>query len=306
MASLVLHVGYPKTATTWLQRVVLPRHPQLALLRRTTPGCEWIDRTASAHPFELDAAALREAIAKSLSGLAGRVPFVSHEAYLGDPFLGAGSVETYAQRLSLLFPDASVLIVLREQEGMLESLYRQYVQEGGTARPGQLFEPPGFQRPRFAPGYLAYDRALDLYSAAFGRSRIRALLYEELREAPQRFVDAICALAGVESLDVQALSREEPNRGLSPPSLALLRAANLVLRSSFQPKALLPFGSSRAVRRLLQRRLEPLLPARARGALERPLLPAALRDRLRDSYRAGNRRLRDEYRLPVADAGYAL
>lgn len=301
MRRVLLHVGYPKTATTWLQKVVLPRHDQLALLRHRSSGCDWIQRVLADHALDFDPERYRAAIEESLRAAAGRVAFISHEAYLGDPFLGAPNGEASARRLHTLFPDARVLIVIREQGAMIDSLYRQYVQEGGTASPQQLFADPSALRVRFARGYLAYDGAVDRFAAHFGRERVRVMLFEDLRASPQRFVDELCEMAGVAPLSLGGADSEARNVGLSPPSLRLLRVANRLLESSFQPRALLPIRS-RSLRRFLQRRVDPLLASRR----DRPVVPESLRESLRESYRPNNRRLRDELGLAVDAAGYAV
>jgi len=298
MTRVVLHVGYPKTATTWLQKVVLPRHPELVLLRRATPGCEWIQQLLADHPFDFTPDRHRAAIDASFAPLGERVAFISHEAYLGDPFLGGINSELAAPRLAALFPDARIVIVIREQGAMIDSLYRQYVQEGGVATPEQLFADPSALRVRFARGYLAYDRACALFAAHFGRARVRVLLFERLLEAPDQFLGELYDHCGVAHVPLVRSDDVGRNVGLASPALEILRTANRVLTSSFQPQALLPMRS-RTLRRALQRRS-------ARSSAARPAVPEPLSALLRASYREGNRRLRDELGLPVEQAGYAV
>src|SRR5262249_32612815 len=143
--SAIVHIGYPKTGSTWLQREVFPRlgirygsaEPELGRL---------IGELAEG---EVDAEAFRRA--------RGEGPvLISNEGLVGSMW---GPVENglrNAERLHEVVPGARIAVLVRRQDEMLRSLYAQYVNMGGT-RP-----PEGFLA-EFHPEHLEYDRLLSRY-----------------------------------------------------------------------------------------------------------------------------------------------
>lgn len=300
----VLHVGYQKTATTWLQKAVLSHHPGVEVVRRATPDAEWLEDVVGLHPFDFDPGALRARYERSAAACAGRLPFLSYEAWIGTPFSGGRDVVENARRLHAIFPEARVVLVIREPMDMLGSMLRQYVHEGGALPPTALLTRRHPERTYFDPSFLYYDRVIDVYSELFGRDRLCVLLFEMLRSSPQEFVDQLCEFCGVVPLDVSRLEDGHRNTGLSAPSLAIARVANRFVASAFNTAPLVPRAllTSRAIRRALQRGVDPLLFRNARAAS--PALDAQLRVRLEAGYRAHNQRLAKEHDIPVDRFGY--
>ncbi len=54
--TVFVHVGYPKTASTWLQTRVFPGHAGLDQWRQV-PGFDWVDGIVDRHDFDFDAKA---------------------------------------------------------------------------------------------------------------------------------------------------------------------------------------------------------------------------------------------------------
>ncbi len=52
--SVIVHVGYPKTASTWLQTRVFLAHPGLVYWRQA-PGFYWVNGIVNLHDFDFDA-----------------------------------------------------------------------------------------------------------------------------------------------------------------------------------------------------------------------------------------------------------
>ena len=64
---VIVHVGYPKTASTWLQTRVFPAHPGLDYWR-DVPGFDWVNKVVNLHDFDFDAKAhLRQYTAPKVS-----------------------------------------------------------------------------------------------------------------------------------------------------------------------------------------------------------------------------------------------
>ena len=72
----------------------------------------------------------------------GLSPVVSFERFSGNPFSGGYDSKEIADRLVRVFPDARVLVIVREQRSMIVSTYKKYVREGGALPPSKFMRPP--------------------------------------------------------------------------------------------------------------------------------------------------------------------
>jgi hypothetical protein len=219
----LIHIGYPKTGSTFLQRW-FAAHPQIAYAHGGIAGFR------SIHSLVAEAAGKDP-------GYLWRV--TSHEAFTF-PFLDAGRrdidlshpgegtlEERQARACALLadnFPDAHVLIVTRGFRSMILSSYSQYVRVGGTDDlETQMWL--GGKNP------WCYDELIAMYRARFG-DRVIVLPYELLARDPAGFRAEMERRLGVAPFDFKDAV---VNRSLSPVELRWYpRIARLVRRLPFR------------------------------------------------------------------------
>lgn len=233
MSALLLHVGYHKTATTWLQNAVFSRES----LGFTSP---WgpqagiaVDEFVLVSPFRFDA---NQARSRFDAGLAeardkGLVPVLSNEALCGQPISG-GRFEYgkyVLERLHEAFPDGKVLIVVREQRAALLSHYRQYVANGFSGDLASFIGgpelPPGFASD--CPlDHFEYDALVGHAQALFGAESVLVLPFEMLKEERERFLAEIYRLV---RRPMAAVPDHAPQRvGTKGLGLAFKRACNRI------------------------------------------------------------------------------
>jgi hypothetical protein len=301
----LLHVGYHKTGTTWLQREVFP-HPESSFC------LPWIrDQVLDALilPKDLyyDAEAARRFFAPGLAQAeeAGRTPVLSFERLTGNPHVGGYDSRILADRLAGLFPKGRVLLVVREQRSMILSLYKQYVREGGALSLRRYLYPPREGRAR-VPGFdfrfFEYDRLVSHYRKRFGEDSVLALPYEMLRADARLFVRRVAEFAGA----APPPSLPSGRRNVAHPActLWLKRALNLLfVRSTLNPIA--PFDLSRWNWHVNQLVIEAarVVPRALRGRSERRLAAIA-EEEVGDRYRESNRRLSELVAADLAGYGY--
>ena len=178
-AGVLLHVGYHKTGSTWLQERLFAE-PGVAGFQA------WDSRDLSralvrVNPLAWDAATTRSHFRAGLAAARSRglVTVLSSERMAGHPFTGGYDTEAIARRLAAVFPGGRVLIVIREQRDMLLSVYRAYVRDGGTADLRSFLSPRrGSPYPTFRWNYHAYHRAIALYQSLFGRAHVQTMAFE--------------------------------------------------------------------------------------------------------------------------------
>jgi sulfotransferase family protein len=307
---LLIHIGYTKTATTWLQR---------HLFRDPATGFGWLEtngdrpgrpdrdspvrQLVSSSALDVDTAALREDFARLIGSVEAKdlVPLISLERLSGSPFSGGHDSAEIAERLAHLFPQAKVLVVIREQASMIVSTYKQYVKVGGPVSLERFIALPrshNLHVPWFRLGFFEYDRLLRHYSDLFGPERLLVLPYEEFVEDPAAFVAKIARFAELPLAAEQLASLpfdRTPKRSLSSAAIAVRRRLNrLAVRTEVNPAPLFEAPiAQRAVRwatrdNLVDTLVDAALPRSLHERFDsnlRRVAAAAVGDRYRESNR---------------------
>lgn len=195
----LIHVGYHKTGSSWLQAHLFGADGSSFELPWTVD--QIARQLVDPHPFEFDPDAVRSAIESGLrqSIEAGRTPVMSCEELSGNPQSGGYANQLVADRLHRIVPEARILIVIREQRSMIRSCYRQYVRMGGVASLARYLHPTsvGPRVPRFRFDNFAYHHLIGHYQSLFGADQVQVLPFEALRADQTSFVRSITSFAGV-------------------------------------------------------------------------------------------------------------
>ena len=302
----IIHLGYHKTATTWLQQRLFPRSLSHDFLPRTT-----VQKAFLAPPgMHFDAAEARRLLA--LDGR-NRPVLLSEEnlsGYLHNGGLHGLVAPEMARRLREVLPEAHIVIFIRNQFDICRASYAQYVSGGGTWSPQRYFASAdrvqgaltrAWKAPVFEFEHFEFDRLVALYDGLFGRDQVHVYPYEWLgdRKALVARMERDLDIA----FDQDRGGEGRANRSLGAASQFVLRGANLFTRQSVVNKDWivdLPGGQvmRHAVKRLLAR-----MPGMNRRAAR---LPETIRDQVAGHYPDSNRRLLALRDLPLRDLGYPL
>ena len=241
MTRPLLHVGYHKTGTTWLQnRFFLPEYGYGRILGHDEVSALVVD----AHESGRDAERLAAAAAERTRALEpGTVPVVSSEILCGNPFHGGAGGAANARLLAAAFPDARILITIREQTRMLVSVYMQYLSRGGALPPEGFFaeeNAPGY--PRFRAEHFRYHWLVGLYRDLFGAGNVLVLTQEEMARDLAGFLAQISAFAEAPRQD--GFPARASRSGASHPEAAapLLRRINHFRAGPASPEPALDLG----------------------------------------------------------------
>jgi hypothetical protein len=308
----LVHIGYHKTGSSWLQRFVFTRKARAGFWAfnkgRNGPITDLLIRP-NALDFDPDAARAR--FSQLIRQALPRVPVVSSERLSGHAVTGGHDSKDLAERLAAVFPQARVLIVIREQGTALLSTYRQYVRAGGPWTLQQFLDPPvdvQIRVPVFDPNHFAYDRLIRAYLGLFDEENVLVLPYELLRDDPRRFVASIARFSNCTLPDgfLESLPADDrPNRGSSAAVTRAKRVLNrLVVRGDLNPAPLLPLPRAAAALRTWVESLDRFVPTQAAARMEnrdREVIAAWLGDR----YAGSNRSTSDLCSLDLASYGYS-
>ena len=245
---LLIHAGYHKTGTTFLQKNLF--------IDQNAGYCSPIDRIylrntfIRTNPFEFDSEKVREEFMPDINKALEKcmVPVLSHEQFSGQP-AGSGygvrrrqreiSRKEVVDRLYACFPDARVLIVIREQREMIKSIYKFFVtgwQGKLSASIEQFLDQSMLDNgygPLFNLDYLRYHHVINHYQTLFGRTNVKVLPFEWFRDHPVEFVNQINRFAGNEL--VETVPAEKVNEGYSASLCTLKRLINRMFASPDKP-----------------------------------------------------------------------
>jgi hypothetical protein len=312
MPGLYLHIGYPKTGTTTLQKHLFATHPEIDYLGKMIPGFHYgieelgpeIEQLTTATSINYKGTErLRKVIAACRVGMRDKSVLLSSESFVhpssADPCI-------VAERAREAFEPCKVIIVIREQRDILRSFY------GMHGRFGQyLFvhkdELERLDLPlsidqwltycfssfeRNLTATLHYNRVICLYQKSFGEENVGVFLYEELKHDTARFVTKLCDFMDIDAASAIGLieGRKENSR-ITRGELFWSRLS-MRLRWNSRSDTLYRRGS---------RIYDKLL---SRMQAESDVIPADWEARIRDTYAVDNLALEEVSGLPLTEYGY--
>jgi hypothetical protein len=215
MAGHLLHIGFPKAGSTFLQ-AWFERHPELCY----QPG--GLGGFYNAYELARPSGADCKFYVTSFEGLS--TP--SAEAGMLRPDYELAERETdemrreyqaaVCERLRSLYPGSRVLVVTRGFKGIILSGYSQYVRTGGHRHLRDVCLQITEGRPEGNLHFYDFDYLIRLYGEAFGAENLIVLPYELLREDQAGFLAVLEERLGLAHAEFE-LGRVNPS--LSPEEL---------------------------------------------------------------------------------------
>lgn len=315
---VLVHVGLPKTATSWLQENYFPiessgywipsvrssiRHPIKQI-------GHWLiadDRRQLVDEADFDAAPIRDELAV-LVPFRGLVPVVSNERLAGHPLSGGFDRTAIARRVKQVFPRARILITIREQNRIIMSSYMQYLKYGGWHTPELFLQPPSDGRvPVLSLNFWDYDRLAAVYEGIFGAENVLVLPQELLRRNADVFLKKIAEFAGVNPPSSVNIQAESNPRKPHVSSYFLRRMTSLRRKSS--ANAFMPCLFSPRVEAVIEQAAKSFVNIATPNALEKRFA-ASLQERVNlvigDHFAMSNRRFAKRAVVDLASLGYRV
>ncbi|MBF2072760.1 MAG: sulfotransferase [Synechococcales cyanobacterium C42_A2020_086] len=232
MTTLLIHIGYPKTASTWLQQTIFNNIEAGFLSPWGTTSGLAVDQFITTNSFRFSPKQTYAVFEPGLMAAAQQslIPVLSQEMLSCDQVAGRYWGKEVADRLYAVFPDAHILILIREQKSMIYSSYGQYIKNGGMRSIQQFVcaevMPVGFS-PICRLDCLEYDLLISYYQELFGQEHVLVLPFEWLKNSPQTFVNRILNFVGIRKrIDLVTAARNVSYKAFT---LSLLRKMNLFL-----------------------------------------------------------------------------
>jgi sulfotransferase family protein len=227
----LVHVGYHKTASTWLQRRIFSDESlgYLEVRPRTIIDQAFI----VCNPFRFDPADAAEFFADWEKNAAdkGSTLVISHERLSGQPQMGYIDSRPIADRIAATYPNAKILIVIREQRDMMLSVYKQHIMRFGKNTFDHMWRERTIREQRRpGPTYdmFEYHLMIGYYQKLFGADRVLVLPFEMLKQDAVAFVGEIQKFAGLPAPTEVPSSRD--NVALAAAAVSIVRYVNILFR----------------------------------------------------------------------------
>jgi len=307
----VVHIGYQKCASTYLQRVVFPMLGNFANFGNCSSSGISHAEKALLYRRDMEPEQYRSMVDRHIVSADDHKPYkiLSSEDYTELPFLGfernVGSVarlkgvdltpydhrnEVICTNLSRVWPDAYILIIIREPLNWAVSKYdhwyrRDLVDEILEGCLDSLGE--------------SYDRLVHRYIERFGRDHVRVVPYEWLLRDSGKFLKAV-----TEFID-PGFDSEMPNARMNaaPPSAGEVEYR----RMQYKLKHFKGTGWRKSLMQLareLQPVSKPYYRLRYGPGPQRSVVPEETARRLRPQLAASNLRLEALTGLSLGELGY--
>lgn len=174
MLKPILHIGFPKTGSTWfhtayyknVKNICLPEPEnflnQIAESSFVAPVLEKNTRLVLQHP--------------ELTGI---------KNFIWDNGIRRDRI---AQNLKKYFPDATIVIFIRNQLEFLTSAYIYYVRKGGTYTSKKMIDLMIAGKMPLTLDFMIYNDTIERYCALFGRENVHIYLFEDFFASPEKFI----------------------------------------------------------------------------------------------------------------------
>ncbi len=225
---VIIHIGYPKTGSTWFQNQFFPNIKNFQFVDKR----QIKDNFILTNSLDFDPKVIRNKFSKPEKSL-----ILSHELLVGG-MIHTGGVngiitKEFANRLYSVFPEAHIIIFIRNQVDHIASAYNQYIRDGGNFNINKYLYQNSFNALNkfffFSFDFLLFDKIISFYKILFPKSHVHIFLYEEFKTSPQKFIESFCTQFNFE-IDLFNLNFEPTNTSFRTYIKPIYKTANLLYR----------------------------------------------------------------------------
>ncbi|MBN2348490.1 MAG: sulfotransferase [Bacteroidales bacterium] len=186
MIEPIIHIGFPKTASRWFQRQFLPYVENITIISKKE-----IFRTIfNDQNFIPD----YESIKSQFTNYSGKLILSDHGFVGTNHSLGIRNYLTreHTYRLKKIFPNAKIILFIRNQPDIIASTYLQYIREGGTYTLSKFIRSERFRKLNdlifFYYPYFEYHKLIEFYEELYPPENIFVYLFEDFCINPKVFI----------------------------------------------------------------------------------------------------------------------
>ncbi|PLY10501.1 MAG: hypothetical protein C0626_05870 [Arcobacter sp.] len=207
---IYIHIGMPKTGTTFLQQEVFEELTDVKYFLHHTdnPIMNFIHELIYTNTYLIDILDERKrSIDNYLCTIKEKKVLISVEGLIGDSFNNYYPLKNIAEALKHVFPKSKIIFTIRKQDDLLESAYLYSLYEGHYKTVSQFlnYKKGTFESFKLLREYgvnvdihsLNYLKMVYVYEVLFSKESICLLPYELMKSNQRIFIEKICNFIGV-------------------------------------------------------------------------------------------------------------
>ncbi|MDD2549137.1 MAG: hypothetical protein PHD00_03475 [Bacteroidales bacterium] len=216
----IIHLGYPKTGTTWLQDMFFKHVSNFQYVKKNV--CNDIFVKPNAFSFD------KQLAIEEISLLTQNKDIIlSSELFAGTTnrgWLRGFWSKEIARRLHSVLPKAEIVIFIRRQEDLIASAYMQYIKNGGNFSINRYLESSAYNL--FSFDHLNFYKLVQFYETLYGKESLQIFLFEDFKNDSINFMKDFSARLGFQ-VDFSSIDFTPINESLPIKLLALKKFGNL-------------------------------------------------------------------------------
>lgn len=243
---ILLHIGMPKCGSTYLQHEIFQNINDCYFTTlskkfiKSCPIADFIDRTRYCNPLTFDIKKEKEILWNFINKLDCEDVIISWEGLIGDPFNNFANSQFIADTLMSIFPEAKVLLVVRRQSELIESLYKQTLHQfhsikfktyTNNLRDVDRYRPMWMNGLNLNVSEFNFLAIAKKYSELYGKQNLTVVPFEYLRMDKTKFLKIISKFIGRELRKPN--HNKFINQSYSVPSAAVARFTNKFINTGF-------------------------------------------------------------------------
>jgi len=214
----IFHIGYPKSASTWLQENFFPKIRNIEFINRANTNDIFVDSDV----FLFDPVKIRNTFVseKTLLFSSESITTTINKGWHNGVF-----AKTQADKIKSAYPDSKILIIIRNQQSLITSAYQQFIKNGGV----ESFNIYLNSNKYFRYEHLLFHQQIKYYEKLFGFKNVHVYMYEDFLRNPPQFIEKLNEEFQFK-VDLNDLDFSRVNRGLRVGIIPILRFFNLFHR----------------------------------------------------------------------------
>ncbi|MBW4618441.1 MAG: sulfotransferase domain-containing protein [Cyanosarcina radialis HA8281-LM2] len=235
---VLIHIGYHKTASTFLQELIFNNSAYGFDILGSRP--DYFEKIILVNPFTFEPTSVRQFFQAGIlkAWRNSLIPTISEEALSGNIYQGEYNNKNIAERLAIMFPEGRILIVIRRQLDTIVSIYKHRVRSNLTVSIQDYlkqYEARSGFNPLFRFEYLEYHWLIEYYQKLFGQEKVLVLPYESLKVNKSDFLSKISSFTGTKI--PPDVGEDIVNPGYSGLTVGLKRWLNMLAPRTAHPNA---------------------------------------------------------------------